>query len=998
MTPPGRIGTGLLPTVLNSDNETASAPEAIPVAPRRRLSSLANILRPRRNTLSGQTLVVVFNPAARDGRVGADLPQLLRTLEVSGARVIPVETVADLETRRARIRQATARALEGSGKIFVLPFGGDGTIGETIGEVLRAFGVSFAPVAEAESAAIPDAAGSDGTRDATGGRAIFVLAKKGTAADLAVQVQAPSDIRELPRFISRSVELGFRFPIVDGAEAGSHSIGFLASGYLFTLRQTNRASNPTGLFNQGLMSYLRLIPHAIANRYGLFGADVTLTRSTLDGKVLQTETMRGADVTVTPNRILAGVGGVPGAWGETKVIVLPAGPRGVLALSEYIGRGLLTKLGLNLVGPRSSLWTLSDRRQWLVNRGEKIEVRATVPDSLAWDLLRTYQDFQIRHGRAAPETRIPAAGEALTAETQQNGDVVAPRSSFTVHAPEFTITKLSEPNAHAVRLARASWLVRGETPMISDQQMVYNQLPAFEGKVLADEEGDRAVRTHFLSLPRLYRLMRSYRISPERAESLLTASQGVRTFSELRNMASESLTIETLERWLQSDVGRGWLAENQNGLRALRDRALRGGPPLAVGLAGMLGAERLADLAGLDPVRQRELRFAFVVYLSHAASTSTQALWQVAANRVLGQPYHLSSLRTVRIAGERLAQWTFMERPSLAGALSESTLRGIGWEAGFSRTLLRRGLSLATLVPRAAWGMGEGLIFSRIAERLVNDLPENSVVRRYAPTAAFFLPDVARIAAPATSLRFLESNSMRFASRAFAAGFIADLGFTGIHRLQNGEQASYQLYTDYRAAELRRQRGDIGVFSWRQIPRLLAPSLSAYLDSHDYLFGASNEARLEIERADREQSSRLSEAVQRELAWLPQAMGSTPAEVFGQTIQLNPLERDLLDQLEHCSGGRLLSADANLEQTAAYLQNQFRGVLPSREEARGHLLRIYAYRLQQAVAQLHPVDTPENAELRRFFDARGVLVPHQESSLQAWIGGARMPLTLAANS
>ncbi len=70
-------------------------------------------------------------------------------------------------------------------------------------------------------------------------------------------------------------------------------------------------------------------------------------------------------------------------------------------------------------------------------------------------------------------------------------------------------------------------------------------------------------------------------------------------------------------------------------------------------------------------------------------------------------------------------------------------------------------------------------------------------------------------------------------------------------------------------------------------------------------------------------------------------------------------------------------------------------MIATREAARSRLLRIYAYRLQQAVAQMHPVETPENAELRRYFDARGVLYANQESSLQAWIGGARMPLALA---
>lgn len=989
MTPPGRIGAGSSPltSTPTSEGEAPAEADARPAAGRGRLSSLASMLRPRRNTLTGQTILVVFNPAARDGRVGGDLPQLLQTLRRSGARVIPVETVPDLDERRERIRQATSEALQEGRKIFVLPFGGDGTIGETVGEVLRAAGTPFTPGHETA----PES-------EAPSGRAIFVLAKKGTAADLAVQVQAPSDLRDLPRFISRSVELGFRFPIVDGAEAGTHSMGFLASGYLFGLRQSNRAANPNGLFNQGLLSYLRLIPHGIFNRFGLVGVDVTLTRSTLDGREVERETMTGAEVTVTPNRILAGVGGVPGAWGETKVIVLPAGPRGVLALTEYIARGLLTKMGLNLVGPRSSLWTLSARRQWVVNPGERIEVRASVPNNLAWDLIRTYQDFQIRMGNAKPETRVPPPGEPMSVPAQQNGDVIPPRSNFAVHAPDFTITKLAAANSLAVRLARASWLVRGETPMISDQQLVFNQVPDFEPSVIENLEGRRTVRTPFLSLPRLYGLMRRYNVSPERAEALLSEAQGIRQFSQLERLASEALTIENIDRWLQSDAGRNWAQENRDGLRALRERVLRGGPPLVMGLAAMLGAERLADVIGLDPVRQRELRFAFVVYLSHAANASTHTLWQVTANAMLRRPYHLASLRTVRIAGERLGQWTFLQRPSFAGALGESALRSMGWEAGFGRTLLRRGISLATLLPRAAWNMGEGLIFSRVAERLTSSMPEGSAFRRYAPTVAFFLPDLARIAVPSQSLRLLESRPMRFAGRAFAAGFIGDLSFTGIRRLQLGDRATYEMYTDLRTADLRRERGEIGTFSWRNIPRLIAPSLSAYMDSHDFLFGSSNEVRNEIQRQDQRQSAMMREALRGELAWLPNALGGSAEEIFGRQIQLSPLQRDLLDQLEHCSGRGSLSSDAGVEETAAYLQRQFRGVISTREEARAHLLQIYAYRLQQSAAMLHQMEIPENDGIRRLFDASGRLRPGQDRTLQAWLDGRTMSPAHAANS
>lgn len=987
MSPPGRTGRPALfpPPVTEAGNASAVSgtdPTLIdirvnPVVPRRRLPSLTDILRPRRLSLSGQTILVVFNPAARDGRVNGEMPQLLETLRQGGANVIQVETTPDTEQRRLRIREATEQAMIGGRKFFVLPVGGDGTIGETVGEVLRASGTSFDP-----------AANHARDSEAPVGRSTFVLVRKGTAADLAVQVDAPRNVRDIPKFIQRAVELNFRFPIIDGAESGTHSMGFLASGYLFALRQQNRAANPDGFFNQGLLSYLRLIPHAVANRYGTLGVDVTLTRRNLAGEVLAKETMTGAEVTVTPNRILAGVGGVPGTWGETKVVVLPAGPRGVLALTEYIGRGLLTKLGLNLVGPRSRLWTLTPRRQWVVNPGEQIEVEASVPNSLKWDLFRVYQDWRIRNGRAGPEARVPPAGSPLAVPAQRNGDVIDPISRFVVHAPTFTITKLAHPNSLAVRLARQSWLVRGEVPMISDQQLVAN-FPGDNPVTVENLTGQRTVRTVFLSMPRLHRLMRQYNISPERAESLLTASQGVETFSQLERMATERLTIEHLSSWLESSRGKQWTAQNNDAGRAFRERMLRGGPPLAMGLVSMFGAEALADIAGLDPVRQRELRFAFVVYLSHAANSSAQALWQVAANRILQNPYHVASMRSVRVAGERLVQWTFLERPNMARAMGASLLRQSGIEAGFTRGLLSRGLSLATLMPRAAWGMGQGLIFSRVVDRLVHDAPENSPLRRYAPTAAFFAPDVARLLAPARAARFLEARPMRFAAGAFAAGFVTDMAFTGIHRLQFGEDASYELYTDFRTAEMRRHNGEIGTFSWRQIPRLLSPSLSAYIDSHDFLFGSGNSMRRALQETDRAQSRNTEAYLRESLGWLPGVLGRSAEEIFHEEIRLNSDEQIALESLD--AAGDRLPRDASFAQSSAYLRRECRGFISSEEEANRYLGRIQAYRSQQALVQLQQLEIPETAEVRRLFDNKGRLRPGNESALRQWIAVAQIP-------
>lgn len=117
------------------------------------------------------------------------------------------------------------------------------------------------------------------------------------------------------------------------------------------------------------------------------------------------------------------------------------------------------------------------------------------------------------------------------------------------------------------------------------------------------------------------------------------------------------------------------------------------------------------------------------------------------------------------------------------------------------------------------------------------------------------------------------------------------------------------------------------------------------------------------------------------LTWLPEEMGADAASLFSREIQLSPQERDMLGQLTACRGGRRLPADASFETTAAYLQNQFRGVIRTRRDARVHLARIHAAQLQGELASLHQIPSSENAPLRRLFDERGLLRSGQEDVL-----------------
>ena len=86
--------------------------------------------------------MAVFNPAARDGRIGQELPYFQRAMERAGYGVTPVETVAEEQARRERVFEAARDSLEqaqmkGRWVIFA-PYGGDGTTWQTAEQALAA--------------------------------------------------------------------------------------------------------------------------------------------------------------------------------------------------------------------------------------------------------------------------------------------------------------------------------------------------------------------------------------------------------------------------------------------------------------------------------------------------------------------------------------------------------------------------------------------------------------------------------------------------------------------------------------------------------------------------------------------------------------------------------------------------------------------------------------------------------------------------------------------
>jgi hypothetical protein len=285
-----------------------------------------------------------------------------------------------------------------------------------------------------------------------------------------------------------------------------------------------------------------------------------------------------------------------------------------------------------------------------------------------------------------------------------------------------------------------------------------------------------------------------------------------------------------------------------------------------------------------------------------------------------------------------MTQWFLYRHEFLPGAIITSGLRNFfGWKPTLG--------SVALIPLRAAWNMGQGLLFSRLTEELVRDLPEDSVLRKYGPTAAFFVPDVAHIVAPQTTFQVLQNRPMRLAARAFAAGFIADMAFTGIHHLVHGSESSLEQWMDYRAAQLRRERGDIGPLNPRNLLRFLAPSLSAYVDSHEYFLGGENEYRREARQLTRERNTEFARSLREDLPKFAEVLGRPLEEILQKKIELSPLEQLMREQLNFSEQrqGRLRDFEKNIP----YLQEQFRGHHLSAEQIRPMLARIYLSQWQE---------------------------------------------------
>jgi hypothetical protein len=400
-------------------------------------------------------------------------------------------------------------------------------------------------------------------------------------------------------------------------QSSIHSVGFGTSGYLFTQYESNRVSAPQNPWKQGLVGYFRILPEAI-REYGLTGVEVEIEHHG------RSDRFRVGELLGSSNRIVAASGGIPGRWGEFKLLAIPSGPAGVFVLGESMFRGLCTQLGINLVGVMQRTFGVQaafDLAQLFARRfGIRFEFNMVGADSLLWTLSPERQ-ITLRPGeRARLRFFDPTTGEAVSVPWQLNGDAVAkPTTEAEIYVPPVTVPTRVRTGAVALKLYEQDELRRGlslsdgtEPPLPIAK---YIEPPFFHSTLLG---GSRATSA-FYPASDLRALVTGHDIEPARLPLLIARAHGVNLPGDLPRIHENSLSMEDMERWVRSEEGRRQIEADRALLGdTFRNRLEIHGVGLGLGLLTLYASNRLMTRLGVDPQRDPVLHFSGVALSSHA--------------------------------------------------------------------------------------------------------------------------------------------------------------------------------------------------------------------------------------------------------------------------------------------------------------------------------------------------------------------------------------------
>ncbi|GEM_PF-4131978 len=912
----------------------------------------------------GQTILVVFNPQARQGAFQPYAQSLQASLEGMGFRVEFLSTVANPLDRLALIRQKASSLLSDPGVqgLHVFPVGGDGTIDQVVGQVLREI---VGPLQQVP----PDSKIDQVVREKL---AAFTMAQVGTAADIASQVSAPPSwyrvksfvrkvlflkpsfpFRDLPDFMANAQRIPLGIAAVTGGvlaeQSVFHSVAFGTSGYLFAQAEANRQGHPKNPLNRGLVSYFRVLPQAIYH-YGLLGVEVEIDHHGI------TDRFRVGELMGTASRIVAASGGIPGAWGEFKLLAIPNGLRGVVMMSESMVRGLGTKLGFNWVGADSVFWTLSSHRQITLRAGEEARIRFFEPQS----------------------------GLPIEVPWQVNGDSVPTRvREAKIYVPPLSIPVHAAPNSVAMRLYHADQLRQGLTVYNRDESTfsIYRFLP--NPTFITFPQGRQLASSPYYPASDLRNLNSDLGIEASRFPLLIARAHGMkRTIKEARFVEAPQ-AMNDLQAWIRSEEGkrvvqadRALLEDNFSNRFQVR------GIGLLFGMASFYGADRLLQGLGVDPEKDRFLHFNLSACMSYGVNQALTGMGSVIVNRIQGIPYDIAMMESRSVNGLLASRFVYESEPNLLKAMGLGALRNLGF-GGSLRSILASGAKgLVTVPVRTAWGMGAGYLSSRTSDLIMRRyFPENDSLRYTANGAAFWLPSLYGVFAGRKAFTVMESSSLKKLTWVASTALVADLVYEGVQNVNGGAKAAYERWVQHRASELKAQKEGRPFLSFSGLLEFLAPEISAWWESRYPFVTEPNEYYKRVKEIDQEALRKaekdLKEALIEQLVEGDEDQYKSKS--FYETVDLDSLtslaplsevEVRILNQLK-LSPRQKEWAQMDLEQKASYLTHRFSGYHLSSSQAKQMLRRWKWMEIRSIAFALSERAMPGNEKLRSAFDAQG---------------------------
>lgn len=521
--------------------------------------------------------------------------------------------------------------------------------------------------------------------------------------------------------------------------------------------------------------------------------------------------------------------------------------------------------------------------------------------------------------------------------------------------------------------------------------------------------------------PEVLAVARRYQIPIGRVQVVLSDPSVKALEGQIARGIEQRLTPENLARWLASPKGEAWMKQNPEAFaETVRQRARMTGVGVGVGVLGLLGAEQVADIIGLDPVHHTEERFFFIIMSMHGAERLGSTAWSIAPGRLQGRPFDFMRHTLVRQGGQTMVQVTFEARSSFSRALAAALTANFAVEGSVLRTVANGAKGVLLLPVRMIPSMGPGIAAARLADAALGDaLPPDSKARWWISTLAFFLPGAYVTFTRGWGVAFLRRIGFGLVGRAFAVGFGLDIGAMLLQRIVMGDEAAYQRSVSQRVAkryfddQMMRQVRAIDDMPWyasipvgilwglqynvREGTNFVAPVAMAEARRGDADVSYENNVYAEDARASREIQATLPRQL---FMLLAQGIGAerdtarfyqtVDVGVFRDEIELDGAAEKIKDAITSLAEDRSLSDGTKEELLRSAFDSVRSG--PGGEEALNRALAlIQAHGIQRSLSTLHFIHLPVNGRIREIVDVKGVVQEGKEDALLGLLDPKQSP-------